>query len=280
MKKCYLIIDVEKCEDCNNCFLACKDEFVDNDFPPHSAAQPRHGHRWMNIMRKERGSGSLMDVAYLPIPCMHCGEAPCIRKGRDGAVYKREDGIVLIDPVKARGQRDLVAACPYGVIFWNEAAEVPQKCTLCAHLLDENWKEPRCVQACPTGALRFLRAEDDEMQKRIESEKLEVLHPEYGTRPRVYYRNLYRYFNCFIAGSVAYAHGGIVDCAEGADVTLSRGAEEIAKAVTDAFGDFKFDRLEENSGSYRLEIGFRDYEKKRLTVELGKSVNLGDIQME
>lgn len=280
MKKCYLIIDVEKCEDCNNCFLACKDEFVDNDFLPHSAAQPRHGHRWMNIMRKERGSGSLMDVAYLPIPCMHCDQAPCMNKARDGAVYKREDGIVLIDPVKARGQRDLVAACPYGVIFWNEAAEVPQKCTLCAHLLDENWKEPRCVQVCPTGALRFLRAEDEEMQKRMESEKLEVLHPEYGTRPRVYYRNLYRYFDCFIAGSVAYAHDGIVDCAEGADVTLSRGSEEIAKAVSDAFGDFKFDRLEENSGTYQLEIGFRDYGKKRLSVELGKSVNLGDIHME
>lgn len=280
MKKCYLIIDVEKCEDCNNCFLACKDEFVDNDFPPHSAAQPRHGHRWMNIMRKERGSGSLMDVAYLPIPCMHCDEAPCIRKGRDGAVYKREDGIVLIDPVKARGQRDLVAACPYGVIFWNEAAEVPQKCTLCAHLLDSGWKETRCVQACPTGALRFLRAEDEEMQKRMESEKLEVLHPEYGTRPRVYYRNLYRYFGCFIAGSVAYVQDGIVDCAEGANVTLSRGSEEIAKAVSDAFGDFKFDRLEENSGTYQLEIGFRDYERKRLSVELGKSVNLGDIHME
>jgi Fe-S-cluster-containing dehydrogenase component len=280
MKKCYLIIDVERCEDCNNCFLACKDEFVDNDFPPHSAPQPRHGHRWMNIMRKERGSGSLMDVAYLPIPCMHCDQAPCVRSGRDGAVYRREDGVVLIDPVKARGRRDLVAACPYGVIFWNEAAEVPQKCTLCAHLLDSGWKETRCVQACPTGALRYLRAEDDEMQKRIESEKLEVLHPEYGTRPRVYYRNLYRYFDCFIAGSVAYAHDGIVDCAEGADVTLSRGSEEIAKAVTDAFGDFKFDRLEEKCGTYRIEIGFRDYEKKRLTVELGKSVNLGDIRME
>jgi Fe-S-cluster-containing dehydrogenase component len=29
MKKWNLIIDIEKCEDCNNCFLACKDEHVE-----------------------------------------------------------------------------------------------------------------------------------------------------------------------------------------------------------------------------------------------------------
>ena len=56
MKKAYMIIDVEKCEDCNNCFMACKDEYVDNEFLPYSSAQPRHGHRWMNIVRRERGA--------------------------------------------------------------------------------------------------------------------------------------------------------------------------------------------------------------------------------
>ena len=60
MKKWNMIIDVAECEDCNNCFLACKDEHVENDFPKYSAAQPKHGHRWINIMRKERGRGSLI----------------------------------------------------------------------------------------------------------------------------------------------------------------------------------------------------------------------------
>ena len=36
-----LIIDVARCHDCNNCFLACKDEFIDNDFPGYSQAQPK-----------------------------------------------------------------------------------------------------------------------------------------------------------------------------------------------------------------------------------------------
>jgi Fe-S-cluster-containing dehydrogenase component len=279
MKKYILIIDVEKCEDCNCCFLACKDEFVANDFVPYSVAQPRHGHRWMNIMREERGSGSLIDVAYLPVPCMHCDNPPCVAQARNGAVYKRQDGIVLIDPVKAKGQRDIVQSCPYGVIIWNEEKDLPQKCTLCAHLLDDGWKETRCVQACATGALRFIHADEAAIRKIIESENLEVLHPEYGTKPRVYYKNLYRYFSCFIAGSVAYQHNGIVDCAKGAQVALLKDTAKIDEKITDAFGDFKFDRLEGKSGKYTLEIAFGDYDKKIIDVALEKSVNLGDIYL-
>ena len=64
MKSWHLIVDVARCHDCNDCFLADKDEFVDNEFPPYSAAQPWHGHRWMNIKRKERGQYPMVQVAY------------------------------------------------------------------------------------------------------------------------------------------------------------------------------------------------------------------------
>jgi len=140
-----LIIDVARCHDCNNCFLACKDEFVGNDWPPYSKAQPARGQRWMNILRRERGGYPLVAVAYLAKPCQHCKNPPCLKAARNGAVTIREDGIVLIDPDKATGQKQLVEACPYGVIFWNKASQAPQKCSLCAHLLDEGWQEPRCV---------------------------------------------------------------------------------------------------------------------------------------
>ena len=139
MKKWNLIIDVAKCHDCNNCFLACKDEFFENDFAPLSAAQPRHGQRWIDINRTERGQYPKVDVAYLPVPCMHCDEAPCIKKSKGGAVYKREDGIVLIDPQKASGQKNIVETCPYNVIWWNAEAALPQKCTFCVHLLETGW---------------------------------------------------------------------------------------------------------------------------------------------
>ena len=118
MKKWHLIIDVARCHDCNDCFLADKDEFVGNEFPPYSAAQPWHGHRWMNIKRKERGQYPMVQTAYLPTPCMHCDDAPCLTA--DGAVYKRDDGLVIIDPAKAAGRKEIVASCPYGVICWND----------------------------------------------------------------------------------------------------------------------------------------------------------------
>ena len=55
MKQWYKVIDVALCHDCNNCFMADKDEFVGNDWPGYTAAQPRHGHRWVDILRRERG---------------------------------------------------------------------------------------------------------------------------------------------------------------------------------------------------------------------------------
>ena len=276
MKKWNLVIDVAKCHDCNNCFLSCKDEYVGNDFPPFSVAQPNHGHRWMNIMRKERGQYPKVDVAYLPIPCMHCDDAPCIKQSKNGAVHKRADGIVLIDPGKAKGQKPIVDACPYGAIWWNEEHNLPQKCTLCVHLLDQGWKEPRCVQACPTGALRIIKVENAEMEEIVKSEILEIFHPEYNTKPRVYYENLYRYTHCFIAGSVAVEKDDVSDCAQGATVTLIKETQR-KKTVTDTFGDFKFDGLEENSGSYHIEISYKDKERKTLEIDLKKTVDVGTI---
>jgi Fe-S-cluster-containing dehydrogenase component len=230
----------------------------------------------MDIMRKERGQYPKVDVSYLPVPCMHCDDAPCVEKSQDGAVYKRDDGIVLIDPEKAKDQKDILDTCPYGAIWWNEERSVPQKCTFCIHLLEEGWKEPRCVQACPTGALRLIHAEESQMQKIIESEDLEVYKPQYKTRPRVYYKNLYRYTRCLIAGSVALRD--MDECADGAKVTLIKGSnKKIDETTTNNYGDFKFDNIEENSGRYSLEIAYPGYKKQTLNIELKTSMNLGTI---
>ncbi|UCE33171.1 MAG: oxidoreductase, partial [Deltaproteobacteria bacterium] len=180
--------------------------------------------------------------------------------------------------VKAQGQKYLVDACPYGAIWWNEEHALPQKCTLCAHLLDEGWKEPRCVQACPTGALRIDKLEDGEMEKRITAEALETLYPEYNTEPRVYYKNLHRFARCFIAGSVAVQLNGKEECAEGAKVTLLNPANQnIGECMTDNYGDFKFDNLEENSGTYILQIAYTGYTLKAIEVDLKKSFSAGTI---
>ena len=276
MKKWNLVIDVAKCLDCNNCFLSCKDEYDGNDFPPYSLAQPKRGHRWMNIMRKERGQYPLVDVAYLPMPCMHCDDAPCIKKSKGKAIYKRKDGIVLVDPDKAKGQKDIVGTCPYGAIYWNEEKAVPQMCTFCVHLLEDGWKQPRCVMACPSGALSVVHAEDAKMRKIKKSEKLEAYRPQLNTKPRVYYKNLYRYTRCFVAGNVVLRDTD--ECAEAAKVTLKKGAKKaLDSVITNNYGDFKIDNLEEKSGKYSLEISYPGYKKQKLSLDLKKSINLGTI---
>lgn len=280
MKKWNLIIDVARCENCNNCMISNRDEHVGNDFPGYAAPQPVHGHDWIKIHRVVRGQDTMVDAAYRPTTCNHCDDAPCVKASRDGAVYKRPDGIVIIDPVKAKGQKDIVASCPYGAVFWNDELQLPQKWIFDAHLLDQGWKQPRCQQSCPTGVYWAVCVEDSEMQQLIAKHGLEVLRPELNTRPRVYYKNLYRFNKCFIGGSVVAVAGGVVDCVEGAKVVLKRQDREVASCTTDAFGDFKFDKLEPNSGEYRVEVAHPRLGAGQASVALDESRNLGTIRLQ
>ena len=275
MKKWNLIIDVAECTNCQLCALAAMDEYVGNNWPDVAAPMPRHGHAWIDIKQKERGQAPMIDVAYVPTLCNHCDNAPCLSKGGD-AVKKREDGIVIIDPVKAKGRKDLVESCPYDHIWWNEELQLPQIWPFDAHLLDQGWQQTRGQQACPTGAMRAIKVEDEEMARIAREESLEVMRPELGTNPRVYYRNLWRYSKSFIGGSVAAEAHGVVDCVEGATVCLVKDGVTVARAITDNYGDFKFDRLEENSGRYTIEVMGLG-QTKMLHATLGTSVFLGEV---
>jgi len=279
MTKWNMVIDVALCENCNNCFISTKDEHVGNEFPGYSAAQPLHGHRWIDIKRKVRGSGLMVDAAHVPTMCNHCDDAPCRKVGGD-AITKRPDGIVLIDPKKAKGRKDIVASCPYGAIWWNEELQIPQHWTFDAHLLDQGWAMPRGAHSCPTGAMRAVKASDAEMAQRAQNEKLEVLNPELNTRPRVWYKNLHRYTKCFVGGSVLGRVNGVTECAAGAKVELRNGFGKVAEAVTDTFGDFKFDGIAPDSGAYSVAIAHEGLGKASLDVTIkGESIYAGEIML-
>lgn len=279
-RKWALFVDVALCHNCRNCFVACKDEHVDNAYPGYSAPQPKHGHEWIAIRTRERGEIPMVDVAHLPVTCNHCEDAPCIAKAGDGAVYRRDDGIVMIDPVKARGRREIVDSCPYGVVFWNEAEQVAQKWTFDAHLLDRGWTAPRCVEVCPTGALTSAKLDDAGLAERVRAEGWSVLHPEYGTRPRVFYRNLHRYEACFVGATVVAERDGILDCVAGAEVELLQDGRVIATATTDAFGEFRIDGLAEGSGRYELQVWSASHRRMQMDVALGASRYLGELRLE
>jgi Fe-S-cluster-containing dehydrogenase component len=277
MKKWNMVIDVARCHDCNDCFLADKDEFVGNDFPPFSVAQPWSGHRWMNIERKERGQHPIVQVAFLPTPCMHCADAPCIEGSPEGTVYRQDNGLVIIDPVEARGHDEIVDTCPYGAIYWNEEKQLPQKCTGCAHLIKEGWTETRCSQVCPTDAIKLHLIEDAEMAEMAEREGLEPLHPEWGTRPRVYYKNLYRWNKAFVSASLAYKDTD--ECAEGAQVTVFANGSKVGEGTSNNYGEFIVDKLDPGA-DYEVAIEAAGYMPYTTRVRLDKSVNLGLIALE
>ena len=111
------VFDLDKCNGCHNCQIACKDEHAGNDWSPYALPQPDTGQFWCKVDEEVCGKVPHVRVNYLPRLCNHCDEAPC-RAASPEAVRKRDDGLVLIDPAEA-GARELVDACPYGAIFWN-----------------------------------------------------------------------------------------------------------------------------------------------------------------
>src|SRR5947209_8659828 len=209
MQKWNLIIDVAECTNCNLCTLAAMDEYVGNAWLGYSAPMPKHGHKWINILQKERGQVSMIDIAYVPTMCNHCDDPPCVKADKTGAI----------------------------------------------------------------------KIADEEMARIVREEGLEVMRPELGTRPRIYYRNLWRYSKCFIGGTLSAEANGIVDCVEGASVRLSKNGRMLAETLSDNYGDFKFDKLDENSGRYTVEISAPGRPKRTVEANLGASINLGEIKI-
>jgi nitrate reductase beta subunit len=196
-----------------------------------------------------------------------------MKEAKEDAIYRRQDGIVIIDPVKAVGQKQLVESCPYEVIFWNEAENLPQKCTFCAHLLDNGWSEPRCVQTCPTSCLNFGDLDDpkSKVSKLLNEMKGEFWHPEFKAKPLVYYIGLPK---PHLSGTVIY--GDTDQCAGKATVTLMDQAGKKKKTKTDFFGDFAFKGL--GNKTYTVQFEARGYESQSREVILKEEIlYLGEV---
>ena len=276
MSKRYgMVIDVDKCSGCYACFLACKDENCGEEFPGYSAGQPMTGHRWIDLIEVERGSYPKIRLSHIPVTCAQCEDPACLNASKDGAVYKRADGVVIIDPVKAVGQKQIVNSCPYRAIFWNEEKNVAQKCDMCAHMLDQGYARPRCVEMCPTGCLTFgdLNDPNSEVAKLVAERKPYARRPEFKLGDKVLYLNVPRKF---VAGTVVFKESD--QCAMGVTVTL-KGKDVEKVCVTDEFGDFWFEELKSKQ-KYTVEIAHSGYKPIKLDVHTHSDVNAGDLFLE
>jgi len=281
-----MVIDATLCQGCDACTMACKDEFVGNDWPGYSAAQPdtqygyypgvtpvdngiqqakvwvTPGQKWMDRTEVVRGTFPNLIVQRYSIPCQMCQKAPCISASKNGAVYTRPDGIVIIDPVLAYGQ-NLASACPYGKIFWNPVSNLSQKCTFCAHLIDQGLN-PKCVDMCHLQAITFgdLSNPSSAISQLVAAKKPQALHPEYGTSPNVLYIGLPK---TFLKGQVADSSTGVY--LNGAAVVVSDATGDSWTTTVDNFGDFTIDGLNANA-TYTLTISILGYTTYTTSVVL------------
>lgn len=219
-----MVIDQNRCIGCWSCAVACKE--INNEplgywwnrvltaAPNQSETAKKPASENIDV---PHGEFPELTMAYLPLACQHCEDAPCVKVCPVKATFRRDDGTVLVDYERCIGCRYCIAACPYGVrVFnWGDAKRpsgtnvgyqrdhrvddrlvftperprgVVEKCTMCVERLDAG-EEPFCIEQCPVGARVFGDLDDPEsdVHRLVEQEGAEQLLPELGTEPNVYY---------------------------------------------------------------------------------------------
>ena len=220
-----MVIDLDKCVGCQACSIACKAE---NNVPHGSPDEQklRREPYWHRVITVSEGEYPTARTEFIPMPCMHCDQAPCVTVCPAKATYHREDGIVVQDFRRCIGCRYCIVACPYGVRSFNFKDQIEEeyhrpdlppdrkvksmwpfphriqgvveKCTFCFHRIDEAIREgkkvgedvvPACVEACPTKARTFGDLDDpnSEVSRLLASRTSFRLREEMHTHPKVYY---------------------------------------------------------------------------------------------
>ena len=220
-----MVIDLDKCVGCQACSIACKSE----NNVPHGSPDEQEFRRepyWHRVITVSEGEYPTARTEFIPMPCMHCDQAPCVTVCPAKATYRREDGIVVQDFRRCIGCRYCIVACPYGVRSFNFKDQIEEeysrpdlppdrevkgmwpfphriqgvveKCTFCFHRIDEAIREgkkvgedvvPACVEACPTKARAFGDLDDpnSEVSQLLASRTSFRLREEMHTQPKVHY---------------------------------------------------------------------------------------------
>jgi Fe-S-cluster-containing dehydrogenase component len=205
-------VDATKCIGCLRCTEACKRE---NDVPPNAHQFRTWVERYVYLEGEDKpridsqqdpvniaASGSEREYRFanryqdakvekaffVPKLCNQCTHPACVQVCPVGATYRTKDGVVLIDHDYCIGCRYCVQACPYGARYFNEEKGVSDKCTWCYHRITKGL-EPACVEACPVGARIFgdTRDKQSPISLFIRNNRVQVLRPETGNAPNVFY---------------------------------------------------------------------------------------------
>jgi MoCo/4Fe-4S cofactor protein with predicted Tat translocation signal len=221
-----MAIDTTACVGCNSCIIACQSENNIAVVGKEQVARRREMH-WLRVDAYFKGLAENPDgVFFMPVPCMHCENAPCEPVCPVNATVHSAEGLNDMVYNRCVGTRYCSNNCPYKVrhfnflLFqdWNtpslklmrnpevsvRSRGVMEKCTYCVQRIQaakiESEKEDgrrirdgeivtACQSACPTNAIVFGDLND----KTSQVSKWQADHRGYGlltelnTRPRTRY---------------------------------------------------------------------------------------------
>lgn len=124
-----LLVDPRKCTGCQRCTIACAMKHSD---------RPDPGLSRIKILRFES------QALHVPVVCMACDGAPCIKVCPMNARVREANGSVVTDPEVCIGCRACVYICPVGSPTVNPYTGRTLTCDMCL----EDKAGPWCVTAC------------------------------------------------------------------------------------------------------------------------------------
>ena len=174
------VIDHSKCIGCHACTVACKSE---NQVPVGSFRT------WVKYT--EAGEFPEVKRSFAVLRCNQCTAAPCVTICPTGALEKRADGIVDVNPKACIGCKSCMQGCPYDALYINPAKGTAEKCHFCAHRAEQGLA-PACAIVCPTEAI--IPGDFHDPRSRVSRLKrefeLSARKTEAGTGPNVFYREV------------------------------------------------------------------------------------------